>query len=462
MTRPLSVRIALAPILLSSFAVAQVTWSNASTTGAPAPYCGSCWDSGRDRLVAFGGALGATELNTMKEWDGTVWLTVNPTVRPSVRRRPAMVYDEARGVTVLFGGGAAFNNDTWTWNGTTWTQMTTPTAPAGRFGAAMAYDKTREVVVLFGGFVPSGQDTNDVWEWNGTTWSPRPSIGGVPIARGAHRMAYHEALQTTVLCGGYSTPQANTLSDVWSWNGTSWSQGPNLAASICDQVFAYDPTRQRIVLFGGLRITAGPVLTDLNATYEWHNQWTQRSPLSIPSSRNAGAQAYDPVNNRVLSAGGTTAAGITFADTWAYSPVSPASANSFGSPCLTTLGPVDLKELSLPYIGLPFEQQIIDASPTAAIGLVVFGGSNTTWNGQPLPFDLTAIGAPGCSLLVSLDVAVTVLLTNGSGIATWNLPNLASAVGFQFFTQGVVLDPSSPLPFQVDMTSARQLVIGNP
>jgi hypothetical protein len=126
------------------------------------------------------------------------------------------------------------------------------------------------------------------------------------------------------------------------------------------------------------------------------------------------------------------------------------------------LGPVDLKELSLPYIGLPFEQQIIDASPTAAIGLVIFGGSNTIWNGQPLPFDLTAIGAPGCSLLVSLDVAVTVLLTNGSGIATWNLPNLASAVGFQFFTQGVVLDPSSPLPFQVDMTSARQLVIGNP
>jgi hypothetical protein len=149
-------------------------------------------------------------------------------------------------------------------------------APSPRFGAAMAYDSARQVVVLFGGFVPSGQDIADVWEWDGAAWTQRSFTGG-PQARGAHRLAYDTARGVTVLYGGYRTPSQSTLADTWTWDGASWTTGGSGPGSLCDQLFVYDDFRQRVVLFGGLRIQ-GALQTDLNATWEWNGAtWTQRT-----------------------------------------------------------------------------------------------------------------------------------------------------------------------------------------
>ena len=41
-------------------------------------------------------------------------------------------------------------------------------------------------------------------------------------------------------------------------------------------------------------------------------------------------------------------------------------------------------------------------------------------------------------------------------------PNLASAVGLQFYTQGVVFDPAIAQPFQIGASSGRQFVIVSP
>ena len=87
-----------------------------------------------------------------------------------------MAYDQARGVTVLFGGdtgnaGGRFEvtDETWLWNGSSWTQASPAASPPARMTHAIAYDSRRERVVLFGG--SDGTRTfGDTWEWDGTTW----------------------------------------------------------------------------------------------------------------------------------------------------------------------------------------------------------------------------------------------------------------------------------------------------
>jgi len=448
-------------LLTSSVAVAQTSWSSPSNVGAPAPNGGSAWDSARERIVAFGGQLGLNQQNITKEWAGTAWQTITTNNSPSPRTRPAMAYDEARGVTLLFGGGNAFGNDTWTYDGTNWSQQSPSAVPPVRFGSAMAYDKVRKVIVMVGGFAPSGQDANDIWEWDGNNWTQRPPGGSQPGRRGAHRMAFDESINQVVLVGGYSTPINATVSDTWSWNGSNWTQYLSIPMTRCDQALGYDQARQRIVLYGGSNILSG-AQTQLEDTWEWSGgTWTQRFPFNWPGTRSSATAAYMPQISGFLIAGGNSFAGVATADTWFHRSQIVGKAESVGAPCSTTSG-AELEPVTLPYLGLPFTQRIVNAEPTAVVGLLIFGSSWQFYVGIPLPLDLGFLGAPSCSLHASADVVNTILLTNGTGSFTWNIPNLPAAAGFAFATQAVVLDPTSPLPLQLDMTAGRRCNIGNP
>ena len=90
---------------------------------------------------------GGASAQTCDGWRGPLF--------PQVRFGHSMVFDEARGVSVLFGGtGTTLSRDygeTWTWNGTDWLRRST-IGPAPRRDQAMAYDSVRSVVVLFGGY----------------------------------------------------------------------------------------------------------------------------------------------------------------------------------------------------------------------------------------------------------------------------------------------------------------------
>lgn len=462
MQRPRIRPFTLAVLMTSSLAVAQTTWTSASFSGAPAPNGGFSWDESRSRLVAFGGQLGVFEQATTKEWNGSSWLTITTANSPSARTRTAMAFDRARGVTVLFGGGNAFGNDTWTYDGSNWTQRSPSTVPPVRFGSAMAYDEVREVVVMVGGFVPSGQDANDIWEWDGNNWTQRPPGGGQPAARGAHRMTFDASINQVVLSGGYRTTTNQTVSDTWSWNGTNWTSYASFPGlSRCDQALGYDRDRGRVVMYGGTNIVSG-AQTQLADTWEWFGgAWTQRSPTNWPGNRSSATTAYIPSTSSFLLAGGNSFQTVATNDTWTYRPLQLGSAVSTGMACAVTSG-AQLEPVTMPYLGAPFIQEIVNAEPTAAIGLVIFGASWQTFGGLPLPLELSSIGAPGCFLNSSLEVVNTVLMNNGTGAMTWNIPNLPSAVGFMFATQGAVLDPTSVLPLQLDMTEGRICTIGNP
>ena len=121
------------------------------------------------------GGYGGTCYGDTWEWDGTAW-TQRASGGPSPRNYPALAYDPARGVTVLFGGQPACHygdviGDTWQWDGNAWT-LSNVSGPAPRFAAALAADAARESVVLFG-----GQAAN-AGALLGDTWELAPSVVG--------------------------------------------------------------------------------------------------------------------------------------------------------------------------------------------------------------------------------------------------------------------------------------------
>jgi len=261
-------------------------WERVAVGAGAAPplrtLSGAAYDSRRQRVVLFGGyGVGKSgnyteQLGDTWEWDGRNWYRM-PDTSIGTRDHHVMVYDAARGKTVLYGGttsNSSWATDTWEWDGNRWTKITT-LGPGARAHFAMAYDSKRERVVLFGGF---GEDTkyrNDTWEWDGQTWQKVSDEG--PPARARHRMAYDSRAGLVVLYGGDGVktepgPGFRYLDDTWTWDGTRWAEakvpGPG---SRFMHAMAYDASRGKTVLYaGGLADSAR------SDTWEWDGkEWRQ-------------------------------------------------------------------------------------------------------------------------------------------------------------------------------------------
>lgn len=252
---------------------------------------------------------------------------------PSARYGHAMVYDSARGVTMLFGGEklsddhSRYDNfgDVWEWNGANWRQRTTSSATSGwakatntgywypaydvplpRGHHALAYDTKRARVVLFGGrsIPPDGVDAflflADTWEWDGLRWQLRATNG--PVARIGHSMAYDAARGVTVLFGGFTDGQG--YSDlVWEWDGNSWrSNAPSSGPASGDLgSMAYDAWRHKIVY--------GPTSDGFVANHFWTwngSAWSFEGTGfgDVTPSPPYGAMVFDSYRVRPLYIGG--------------------------------------------------------------------------------------------------------------------------------------------------------------
>jgi hypothetical protein len=303
---------------------------------SPAPTMAVAYDAARGRMVHFVGSA---------TWEriGGSWVLADPTASPPTRSSHALAYDAARARVVLFGGLGACGSsastpcgDTWTWDGVTWTQATPGTAPPARYDHALAYDAARERVVLFGGYGATAgtcgavghRQCSDTWEWDGATWrESRPAAA--PAARSGHAMAYDEARQRTVLFGGDAAEAAACdgfsprCSDTWEWDGATWTPIRPVVGPVgrVKPAMAYDPSRGRVVLYGG----SGPALRRCNNpsnlvcadTWEWDGAtWRERKTSIGPTGLLSVALTYDSAQRALLLLRGGT-------DTWEWSP--PAS-----------------------------------------------------------------------------------------------------------------------------------------
>jgi len=300
-------------------------WERVAIAGSNPPavsHHAMAYDSRREVTVLFGGLIDSSG-NAQDQtwvWNGAVkkWAQA-PWTSPSPRYAHAMAYDVARGVVVLFGGGASPEapgnelNDTWLYGETGWTQaFPQGDIPGRRLGHVMAYDATREETVLFGGRVG---DTilGDTWVWDGVAWTLRAASG--PLPREYAAMAYEPACGTTLLFGGLGDSR---FGDTWRWDGAAWVDvtvaggGPSPRYG---SALAYDAMQSGLWLYGGNTEVDGNVgetwvLSGCSGGYGW------QTPGPNPGRRVHSAMVFDAPSEHLLLFGGLAGPDDRRSDTW--------------------------------------------------------------------------------------------------------------------------------------------------
>jgi hypothetical protein len=306
---------------------ASGSWSQVASTGPSARNrAAMVYDEARGRVVLFGGGGPNGQLGDTWTWDGTTWTQLQPATSPSPRSAASLAYDRAHGRVVLFGGvtpvaggGLKHYGDTWSWDGVTWTQLQPATSPPARQLGNMAWDPTGRQVVLYGGH--NGAPMGDTWTWDGSTWTQRISAVA-PSARAESSMATDDATSSVVLFGGFDAA-GNEDGDTWSWQGTGWTQlSPYPAPSPrSGMAMGYDASQSRLVLFGG-GCCSYPATTLSQDTWTWDgSRWTLAS-FSTPSARQYAGVASAGPGKGMLVFGGQTNSGST-QDTWLWTGTAP-------------------------------------------------------------------------------------------------------------------------------------------
>ena len=127
----------------------------------------------------------------------------------------------------------------------------------------------------------------------------------------------------------------------------------------------------------------------------------------------------------------------------------------YGAGCLGTT--ID-KANRLALASGDFDVKLVGASPNQSAFLCI-GRSRTAWGAMSLPLDMTPLGAPGCSVLASIDTNVPTM-TDGSGLAnvTLPVPNQGSLVGSALYLQWASLDASLTNPLPLAFSDAMEAV----
>ena len=255
------------------------------------------------QAILYGGNWNTTLFADTWLWNGSTWTQLQPADNPGMLAEHAMVYDQARGQIVLFGGiggvTPTYSNQTWIWDGTNWTQMQPKVSPPAREGHAMAYDAVAQKVVLFGGYGDFAE-TNDTWTWDGSNWTQVVNPAS-PVARSGHSMAFDATRGETVLFGGFSSqPTLTWFSDTWVWNGSAWQQMVTATppAARAGHVLVYNPALEGVLMIGG---AGGKDVTGNSWNYDFHREtwmwngaaWVQQFPVTQPGPAYTIGAAYD-------------------------------------------------------------------------------------------------------------------------------------------------------------------------
>jgi hypothetical protein len=115
---------------------------------------------------------------------------------------------------------------------------------------------------------------------------------------------------------------------------------------------------------------------------------------------------------------------------------------SIGQGCSGSNGVLTMQVAQPPRIGLDYQLDVTNLPVAGGFWIMVFGQSITTLPGfGSLPFEMSSIGMPGCSIYC--DVYMAILDNHNGDTAQFVLPIPASSllVGFQFFNQAYAIDP---------------------
>lgn len=286
---------------------------------------------------------------------------------PLSRSAHTAVLDPTSGRMIVFGGFTTsvdappltHFNDVWYLNGATnvsvtssWTQAKPKgSPPSARAGHSAIYNPASNRMVVFGG--SSGYAApcnNELWileNANGVgaapKWVPVTPAGTPPSARGGHRAVYNPANNTMIVFGGndcFSTYYNDTwiLQNADGTTGTpTWSfLTVGVPFGRIGHVQAYDPTTNRMIIFGGANQTTffndAWVLINADGTGGLA-QWVGLLPTGAPCAREVPSGFYDPVTNELVVFGGYCSAPMN--DKWVLTDANGNSGSNWCTDCGT-------------------------------------------------------------------------------------------------------------------------------
>lgn len=296
-------------------------WRELAATAFPPRHLHAMtYDSVRERIVMFGGAIldgGGKLANDTWEFDGKVWIKRTPVTSPPVRELHALAYDIARQRTVLFGGrnGTTMYSDVWEWDGTNWTQRF-PTAanvadgtPVGRLGMTLVYDPVRQVVVMNAGMTQGTPDDphNDTWEYNGSTWA---KMAGVTHDAILIPMTYDSTVGGIVAYLPLVMQNRVYANGMWGTLPAGTGSGAVTPRGRNGAVFVTDPDNNRVMMIGGAEYSCGAG-TNCGDAFELVEQGTTNSfywkTIGVPYAPSNAAAAYHAASHQVVIMGGRLA-----------------------------------------------------------------------------------------------------------------------------------------------------------
>ncbi len=260
------------------------------------------YDAVRRRIVVFGGtALG--------EWDG-FQLVQRPLGNMPSRNGAAIAWHPGLARIVLYGGRSTtgLHDDLWAFDGSTWTLLQTGLPPGPRWRAGMTFDRAGNRLVLHGGDL-SGPPTT--WALQGATWTPLPPW---PTASPANPTNVAPELTADAIGVLVADPRQDCL-----WRLAGNSPAPIGRPMLGRVAAAFDPLRQRTVVFGGLirATSSNPYAGYLAATWTLGAEWTRHAPANSPTPRSDAMLAWSANDGSVLLFGGSDDSG-PLGDTWLW------------------------------------------------------------------------------------------------------------------------------------------------
>ena len=368
------------------------TWTALATAGTPpSPRDGqvAVYDSVGDRMLLFGGNNGSALLDEVwsLSFAGTpTWTLLSPGGKsPPGRFECAGILDPVTRRLLVAGGQNSIGgywNDVWSLGlsgSPSWGQLwPPPTGPGPRSLHSMILDSPQSRLIVFGGFGGYGTPgfLNDCWQlplapnpsWSligptGAPPSPRDghvavfdSIGGrmivfggndgtdrlndvfslslgqtptwtavsipweAPDARYQHAAAYDPVRQRMLVFGG--NRGAEWLGDTWALDLSGspvWTEvlpDPEIPMGMAWHSAIYDPLRERMIVFGGQASGSDAWALSLAGTPSW-----SRIAAQGPSPRYGQSAIYDPERDRLVIFGGTSFVDVppAFNDVWALS-----------------------------------------------------------------------------------------------------------------------------------------------
>ena len=160
----------------------------------------------------------------------------------------------------------------------------------------------------------------------------------------------------------------------------------------------------------------------------------------------SGAASPPPLGTRLLTASSGSPVGTSIS--FHYTPVTEfrferlAAYETLGPGCVGSGGVPSNRATSLPLLGQTMVVRLGNLPPPAVAAFAV-GWNNTTSSLGMLPYDLGALGAPGCTWRVSLDLPVLLAGAGGASSFSFAIPNDRAYLGLRFYTQALVLDAAA-------------------